>query len=568
MKWKWALAVLGILLLGSVLLFKAVTGVPAAPAHQAFINGEVITMDESNRVLQALSVREGMIEAVGSTEEIMALVTGETQLVDLAGRTLMPGFIDAHGHFPGAGATALAADLFSPPLGPIKNIPELLEALRQQLKNPAPGDWVQGLGYDDTLLAEKRHPTRAELDQVSLDQPVVASHISGHMVVANSRALELVGIDANTENPVGGVIARRPGSNEPNGLLEETARLGIVAKLQDMGVVDIYTLVTAAVEQYASAGVTTAQAGGIPPSLLSGNALFSQLGIVPFRLAMLPFEHDFSEELLNGDYDPADYSTDRVDLFGVKLVADGSIQGYTGYLSEPYHTAYQGDAQYRGYPAIPREDLFEKVEALHRAGYQLSIHTNGDAAIEDALDAFEAAQAVFPVDDPRMILIHAQMARKDQIARMKDLGVTPSFFSAHTYYWGDRHRDIFMGPERAANMSPAKWAQDYGVKFTSHMDTPVTPMLPLQAVWSMVHRQSYGGEVLGPDQRIGVMAALRAVTIDAAWQIRQEGNRGSLEPGKHADLVILSGSPLDDPQAMRELEVERTLVAGATIYEK
>jgi predicted amidohydrolase YtcJ len=252
----------------------------------------------------------------------------------------------------------------------------------------------------------------------------------------------------------------------------------------------------------------------------------------------------------------------------VKLVADGSIQGFTGYLSTPYYTPYHGDDDYRGYPSISRERLFEQVEALHLAGYQLAIHGNGDESIEDILDAFEAAQKVHPVDDPRMILIHAQMARKDQIMRMKDLGVTPSFFTAHTWYWGDRHRDIFMGPERAAVISPSKWALDYGVRFSSHLDTPVTPMEPLQAVWSQVHRITHGGDVLGPEQRIGVMEALRAVTIDAAWQVFQEGNRGSLEPGKYADLVVLSGSPLENPIAMRDLQVLHTVIGGATIYKK
>ena len=229
---------------------------------------------------------------------------------------------------------------------------------------------------------------------------------------------------------------------------------------------------------------------------------------------------------------------------------------------------YKGDESYRGYPAVSREELFKQVSALHKAGYQLAIHGNGDESIEDILDAFEAAQAEYPVDDPRMILIHSQMARADQVARMKALGVTPSFFSAHTWYWGDRHRDIFMGPERAANMSPAKWAQDNGVRFSSHLDTPVTPMLPLQAVWSMVHRISSGGDVIGPEQRIGVLDALRAVTIDAAWQVFREDEVGSLEPGKLADLVVLSGNPLDDPLNMRELAVERTIVGGVTIYRR
>lgn len=167
-----------------------------------------------------------------------------------------------------------------------------------------------------------------------------------------------------------------------------------------------------------------------------------------------------------------------------------------------------------------------------------------------------------------MILIHSQMAREDQVARMKGLGITPSFFSAHTYYWGDRHRDIFMGPERASAMSPARWAQQHDLRFSSHLDTPVVPMLPLQAVWSQVHRISSGGDVIGEEQRIDVMSALRAITIDAAWQVRQEEKVGSLEPGKLADMIVLSGNPLDDPMAMRELKIERTLVGGATIYRR
>ncbi|MCP4843001.1 MAG: amidohydrolase family protein, partial [Halieaceae bacterium] len=215
-----------------------------------------------------------------------------------------------------------------------------------------------------------------------------------------------------------------------------------------------------------------------------------------------------------------------------------------------------------------RDELFEQVAALHKAGYQLAIHGNGDASIEDILDAFEAAQASHPREDPRMILIHGQMAREDQIARMAALGVTPSFFTAHTWYWGDRHRDIFIGPQRAENISPSRWAQKYGVRFSSHLDTPVTPMQPLQAVWSLVYRQTVGGDVLGPDQRIGIMDALRAVTIDAAWQVFQDENRGSLEPGKLADLVVLSGDLLRDPFTMRELQVDLTVIGGATVYER
>lgn len=568
MNWKLVLAVLATLSVGFIVLFKMGTRFHPAPAHQVFIHGEVLTMDSTNRIVEAIAVRDDRIEALGSSEEIIALIEDQTTVIDLRGRTLLPGFIDAHGHFPGSALSEVAADLNSPPIGKHNTVADVLEALKEQAGKTAPGEWVQGFGYDDTLLKEKRHLTRADLDQVSTDHPIAAIHVSGHMVVTNSLGLERVGIDASTPNPVGGVIGRRDGSQEPNGLLEETARLPILEMIQDMGLLDGYALMKAAVRQYAKVGVTTAQSGGTSGPLTQALSLFSSLGVIPLRLVIFPFEDQFGDSLLNGDYDPDDYAGDRLLMGPVKIVADGSIQGYTGYLSKPYYVPYKGDVNYRGYPAVPREDLFEKVLALHTAGYQLAIHTNGDESVEDALDAFEAAQAVHSVEDPRLILIHAQMAREDQIARMKGLGVTPSFFSAHTYYWGDRHRDIFMGPERAATMSPAKWAQDYQVPFTSHLDTPVTPMLPLQAVWSMVHRQSYGGDVLGPEQRISVMDALRAVTIDAAWQVFQEDNRGSLESGKFADLIVLSGSPLKNPMAMRELVVEQTLIGGATIYRK
>jgi predicted amidohydrolase YtcJ len=566
LNWKSLLLALLALLVGGVVLLLFAIRAPQPPDHQVFVNGTVLTMDAGNSVAQALSVRGELIEATGTNEEIMARVGDETEVVDLRGSAVLPGFIDAHGHFPGSGLRTISADLNSPPIGDKVDIDDLLAALAAQAERTAPGDWVSGFGYDDTLLAEKRHPTREELDRVSAEHPVVAMHISGHMLVANSMALALVGIDASTPDPEGGVIGRVPGTQEPNGLLEENARLEVLRWMQDLGLADTYRLMKAAADEAAAVGVTTVQSGGVSRMLALGLHWFSRLGIIPQRLIVFPFETEFAESLFNGEYNTGDFNSDRLTMGAVKIVADGSIQGFTAYLSEPYATAYHGDASYRGYPTVTREKLFAQVEALHRAGYQIAVHGNGDAAIEDILDAFEAAQKVHPVKDPRMILIHAQMAREDQVARMKDLGITPSFFTAHTWYWGDRHRDIFIGPERAENISPSRWALDHGLRFSSHLDTPVTPLLPLQAVWSQVHRITHGGSVLGPQQRISVMQALRAVTTDAAWQVFQEGNRGSLEPGKYADLVVLAGNPLDDPMAMRTLRVERTVVGGATIY--
>ncbi|MAD62645.1 amidohydrolase [Haliea sp.] len=567
MSWKtWVL--LGLTFaVGLFTLFSIATRLPTPPEHQVFVNGDVLTMDAENRVVQALSVRGERIEALGSNEEIMALVDDRTEVIDLAGRTLMPGFIDAHGHFPGSALNTVSVDLNSPPIGTMETIEDLLAALRARAAQLPAGEWVTGFGYDDTLLAEGRHPTREELDAVAPEHPVALLHISGHMVVANSRALEAVGIDAETPDPEGGVIGRTP-SGELTGLLEETARLPVAERMLDLGAMDFLRMVSAAVREYAEYGVTTAQAGGVAPQMVGGFKLASGLGLMPLRLVLFPMQDDYGEAIAAGTFDPEDLAARRIDVGAVKIVADGSIQGFTGYLTRPYHTPFHGDEDYRGYAAVPRERLFEQIKTLHAAGLQIAVHGNGDASIDDILDAFAAAQAAHPVDDPRLILIHAQMAREDQIQRMADLGVTPSFFAAHTWFWGDRHRDIFIGPERAAQISPAGWAQAAGLRFTSHMDTPVTPMRPLQAAWSLVHRQTYGGEVLGPEQRVDVMAALRAVTIDAAWQVFQEDNRGSLEPGKYADLVLLDGSPLRDAMGMRELQVDATWVGGALVFKR
>jgi predicted amidohydrolase YtcJ len=217
---------------------------------------------------------------------------------------------------------------------------------------------------------------------------------------------------------------------------------------------------------------------------------------------------------------------------------------------------------------MEREQLAELVTTLHEAELRIAIHGNGDAAIDDIIYAVEQAQKKQPRADPRIIVIHAQMARPDQLERMLALGITPSFYVAHTYYWGDRHRDIFMGPERAARMSPTATAGKLGLRFTIHLDTPVVPMDPMLLIWSAVNRVSTSGQIIGPGERISAMTALRAVTIDAAWQIHQEDNRGSIEAGKFADLVVLAENPIEHPMRIRDITVERTVVGGRTIYRR
>jgi predicted amidohydrolase YtcJ len=313
--------------------------------------------------------------------------------------------------------------------------------------------------------------------------------------------------------------------------------------------------------------VTTVQNGLTPASLIAPMQWMVRLGLITPRIVIWP-SMEVADAILAGDLERPESAEPDLFIGAIKLVADGSIQGYTGYLSEPYHVPPGDDPEFRGYPRIGREELIERVSRYHEAGFQLAVHGNGDASIEDILDAFEQAFEKHPRADARPIIIHAQMARPDQLTRMAALEVVPSFFSLHTFYWGDRHRQLFMGPERAARMSPAATALEKGVRFTIHCDVPVVPLEPLRLVWSAVNRKTRSGFVVGPEERIDAMQALRAVTIDAAFSMFLDEDLGSLEVGKLADLAILSASPLEHPETIDRLTVAETIRGGETIYRR
>ncbi len=545
--------------------FAAAVTVGCGSGPVAFTGGEVITMDDTDRIVTAFGVEGDRIAVVGTDEEVRAWAERRgAHEIELGGRTVLPGFVDAHGHYPGEGMFDVAVDLNAPPIGDVETMDDLVARLTARASEVPEGDWVVGMGFDDTLVDERRHPTRDDLDRVSTRHPVAVSHISGHLAVVNSIGLERLGFDASTPDPEGGVIRRRDGSTEPDGVLEEMAMMPLTPMLVP-GFGDALTMFRSAGERALSQGVTTVQSGLTDPNLVRILDWMSWLGFIPVRMIVWP-DTQGGDAWVAGDFEPPDWDVHQMRVGAVKIVADGSIQGYTGYLSEPYHVPPEDDPTYRGYPRVAREELFELVDRYHAAGLQLAIHGNGDAAIDDILDAIEAAQQKNPREDARHIVIHAQMTREDQLDRMQALGVVPSFFSLHTFYWGDRHRTIFMGPERAAQMSPAKGALDRGIPFTIHCDAPVVPMEPLRLVWAAVNRKTRSDFVVGEDQRIPVMAALRAVTATPAWQHFEEGDKGSIEAGKLADFVVLSDSPLDRPDTIDEIVVLETWLGGERVY--
>ncbi|MBW1641979.1 MAG: amidohydrolase [Deltaproteobacteria bacterium] len=532
-----------------------------------FLNGHVLTMDSEDTVAEAVAVKDDEIEAVGKNEEIQKLSTENSRIVDLKGKTMLPGFIEAHGHFPFSGFNAVGVNVNSPPIGTMSSLAGVMDALRNQAQKTEKGKWIIGFGFDDTLIREKRHLTCTDLDDVSTDNPVFVAHISGHLAYANNRGLALVGITENSPNPEGGVICKDPESGKPNGILEETAAMQLLNAGYGSVMEKFGDIVEWAVKDYASNGVTTVQCGLVSEILMAIFQPAFASEVIPLRVGIWP-DHEFSEKIVKEELDVTSYNSKMVQMGAAKIIGDGSIQGYTAHLTKPYFVPFKGDKEYRGYPVMGREKMTELVKIFHRAGMQIAIHGNGDATIDDIIYAVDQAQKEYPREDTRHIVIHAQTARDDQLDEMKRLGLTPSFFSAHAYYWGDRHCNIFLGEERAFRMNPAKSALDKGVRFTIHLDTPVTPINPLLLVWSAVNRISSGGNVIGEDECITPTQALRAVTIDAAWQIFQEKNRGSLEIGKYADMVILSDNPLKNPSSINNIDVVETIVGGATVYRK
>ena len=521
-------------------------------ADTVFVNGDVVTMDARGTVAEAVRVGEnGRILAAGKRD---AAMVKDAVVVDLHGRTMLPGFYAAHDHFPSWGSRRLdSADLNSPPIGSVTTMAQLQDALRERAKKLPPGAWLVGHGYDDTLLAEMRHPNRADLDAVSTTQPIWIVHTSGHLGVANSLALKMAGITRDTPNPKGGII-QKDASGEPSGVFEECG--GLVGQLipapdeaQRLEAIKVCNA------HYLSKGVTTAVIAGTTLQAVEDLEKAREAGALVLRTKIMLAEN----RLL-----PA---SPRDGLTAVKMGQDGSIQGYTGYLSAPYSVQRAGQTEYRGFPRRPLVELIELVKKYHRNGYQIAIHANGDAAVDDVLTAFESAQRDFPRSDARFRIEHSQTAREDQLDRMKTLGVTPSFFVGHVFYWGDRHRDIFLGPERAARISPLASAQKRGIRFTIHDDTPVTPVNPLMLVWDAVNRQTRSGATLGPEQRIAVIDALRAVTSDAAWQNFEEKDKGSIEAGKLADFVILDRNPLTVPaMEIRNISIRETIIGGRTAW--
>ena len=536
-----------------------------------YAGGPILTINDAQPRAQAIAVRGGRILAVGGMDQVLAAAGRGARRVDLAGATLLPGFVDAHGHVSFVGLQAISANLLPAPDGQGNSVADLQRITREWMAR-APVlveryGLVIGFGYDDSQLREQRHPTRRELDQISTDLPVLFIHQSGHLGVANAKALEIAGVSAATPDPQGGVFRREAGGREPNGVMEEHAFMAVMGKL--LGRLDLdanLAMIKEGAGLYARFGYTTCQDGKSSSGGVKALQLAASRGMLASDVVAYPDVLSATDvvapPLLSRSY------TNRLRIGGVKLSIDGSPQGKTAWLSQPYYVPPEGQsAAYAGYPAVPVEQCLAAIEKAFANGWQILVHANGDAAIDVLIAGVREASARHGPGDRRTVLIHGQTAREDQVDACKALGIIPSFFPMHTFYWGDWHRDSVLGPVRAENISPCGWAWRRGMIFTTHHDAPVANPDSMRVLSATVSRRTRSGDILGPNQRVPVEVALKAMTLWSAYQHFEEASKGSLQVGKLADFALLSADPTaSDPEKLAELKVVETIKEGASIW--
>ncbi len=539
-------------------------------ADRIWSGGPIFTMNDAAMRAEAVAEKGGAIIAVGSLSDVMKVKGPNTKMIDLGKRTMLPGFYDAHGHMFIGGLQALSANLLAPPDGRVTDIASLQQTIR---------DWVaankgavekfgliMGFGYDNATLAEHRHPTRKDLDAVSTEFPIYIVHQSGHMGAANSKAIELIGYTKDTKDPDGGVI-HREADGAPNGVFEELAHgPALIKMLSRLGPEGAKALARAGSELWARYGYTTAEEGhSIPPVVEILRQVADEGG---YKIDVVTY----SNVIVDREYVKKNFSTDYKNRFrvaGAKLTIDGSPQGFTAWRDRPYYSPV-GDYPpgYVGYASVKPKETAEAVDWSFANGIQLFVHANGEAASDSLIAGVEAATKKYGRNpDRRLTLIHGQFLREDQVDSYNRLSVFPSLFPMHTFYWGDWHREHTVGPALADNISPTGWVLKRGMKFSSHTDAPVAFPDSMRVLDATVTRRSRSGDILGPDQRVDVITALKAMTIWPAYQHFEEKAKGSIEVGKLADLVILSADPTAvDPETIDQIKVSETIKQGETIF--
>jgi len=551
------------------------TGIAKAEIDTAdtiYTGGEIVTVNDKQPSAEALAVKGGKIVAVGPRVDVEKAHKGTTTLVvDLGGKALLPGFLDAHSHYISSLTVANQVNLYAPPAGPGKDPASIVAALvkyRDTHKIPK-GQVIQAYGYDENVMPNGRLLNRDDLDKEFPDNPVLVGHVSMHGAVLNSAAMKKWNISATTKTPPGGVIVRKPGTQEPYGLIMETAYLPIFASLPQPTKAQEVEWSRAGQLLYAQQGITTAHEGATHLGDLELMKRAAVGGATLIDVVAYPFITDLEAILKRFPKESWGKYENRIKIGGVKITIDGSPQGKTAYFTTPYLTGGpSGEKNWLGELSFPEEVITKTVKTVYAMGVPLNLHANGDAAIDAFLRAHEKAAAGDLGKERHVTIIHSQFVRKDQLDKYLSYKIRPSFYTLHTYYFAEAHI-ANRGREQATYISPMRDTIDKGLVPTNHTDFVVAPLDQMFMMWSAVNRLSRGGAVIGADQRVTPLEALKAMTINVAQQYGEQSSKGSLEVGKLADLVVLDHNPLTvEAMKIKDLKVMETIKEGKTIYKR
>lgn len=552
-------------LTAAVALLLATTAPAIAQDSILYRGGPIVTMDgDTPQMVEAVVTRGDRIAFVGSEKQAREAAGKEALIRDLGGATMLPGFIDAHSHFTVATMSAGGLDLRAG--RPVTDIAGVSAAIRDHLaRAPArPGGWTTVWQFDHETLAEKRYITRAELDAIAPDRPLVVLHVSLHGAVANSAALKAAGIDEGTPVPPGGMMLRDD-AGRLNGVLLEKAMFLLLAKMPQPTAEQKLAALDAAQNAYFAEGYTHAQDGATQPpdiAFLTSPAAREKLKI---DLALLPFSTGLDGLLANPDLEFGSWQG-HVKLQGIKFVLDGSVQARTGYFTRDYKRGSpEGHHPWHGEPVLSEAEFIAQAKKVHDRGWQLFVHANGDAAIDMAIRGFDTL-GIKAADNRRPIVIHSQFQRRDQLAAYRRIGVGPAYFSNHTWYWADIHRTNF--PKEVVDfISPLRSAKRAGLVPSNHSDYSVTPLDTRFMLWTSMARVSPTGVVSGAGERLTAYEALQALTTGPAWQAYEEERKGRIRAGLLADFVILDKNPLTTPtQQIKDIRVVETVKEGKSVW--
>ena len=517
-------------------------------------NANIFTVDHRQPRAWAAAICSGRFVAVSNNDDLRGIEGPQTKVMDMGGLTVVPGFIDAHIHVLSSGIRHITA---------VDCSADSIEAIQRRLQSRAqqelPDQWIQGFMFDDTKTKQQRALTRADLDDVSVRQPVIVSHRAGHVYYLNSRALDIVGFTDRTPDPSGGLLGRDPTDGSLTGVIYERAAEpirrflpAVTPEVRRNGLRLIDSMLT-------KAGLTSVHDAMVSNDQFSTYQEAWGNGDLNLRVYALMHRDHFGA--LRDAGLRSGFGDEFLKIGGIKMVADGAIAARTAYLRQPYI-----DSSDCGILAMTPEEIEEWVIEIHRAGFQVCVHANGDATIDMVLSAYEKAQSEFPREDPRHRVEHCTVVDRELINRIARLGSIATPFCTYVYYHGEKLR--FYGEDRVSEMFAQRSFLDAGVVATGATDYPPGPFEPLLGIQSCVTRTDSTGKIWGANQRISVEEALRIYTLHGAYASFEENIKGSIEVGKLADLVVLGSDPTTiDPLGIKDIPILRTVIGGRTVFE-